>query len=618
VPAPWYERYFTADYWTFADAEYTAQRTAAEVAYLAARLERYAPGRRILDLGCGTGRHAVGLARLGYEVIGVDVSEYALRRAARAAAAAGVRLELHRADLLGPAVRTLPRVDAVICVQAFGWGDDGDQLRLLRQLRRSLPADGVLLLDHSSVVAITRRYAAEGTAEVAGTTFQFLRRYDPLTGRSSGEVRVRRPDGSAAVLPDDVRLYHPAEVAGLLSRAGFAVHAVDADFAAGAPVTLDTRYVQFVAGPRPVPEPALAGHRAPVADGVLDLRSAPDEAQFVAPAIAAAWAEVSACDPPVPDRARRYDLADPYGGARAAPVLAAHLGWPALDALPAERVSAGAGATGLLHGLARLADGARVLVDPAGHPELPLAAAAGGAGLCVAALGDPAGALDAVRRHRPAVTVLDRPALVGSPWPVAEVRALAGAAADSGGVLVVDETCGGYLGPGQSVAPLTDTAPALVVLRSLSKGYCCGGLRVGFAIASPDAAGAVREVIAPLAAGALALDVALALLRQPDPLADLRARIARVRPRVRAMLAGQALPVLDTDPRLPWLVLAADEAVRDRLRVVGLAAKEVPVLRPDGRRDAVLRLSVPLSAARWSAFEAALAPVGEATPGAGL
>jgi len=42
--APWYERYFTADYWTYATAEYTAERTAAEVAHLAGVLP---PGGRL-------------------------------------------------------------------------------------------------------------------------------------------------------------------------------------------------------------------------------------------------------------------------------------------------------------------------------------------------------------------------------------------------------------------------------------------------------------------------------------------------------------------------------------------------------------------------------------------
>ncbi|MGH3995293.1 MAG: class I SAM-dependent methyltransferase, partial [Pseudonocardiaceae bacterium] len=72
----WYERYFGADYWVYATAEYTAERTAAEVSYLASVLRAEAPGRRVLDVGCGTGRHAVALAQRGFDVVGVDVSRW--------------------------------------------------------------------------------------------------------------------------------------------------------------------------------------------------------------------------------------------------------------------------------------------------------------------------------------------------------------------------------------------------------------------------------------------------------------------------------------------------------------------------------------------------------------
>ena len=340
---PWYERYFTADYWTYAATEYTAQRTAGEIGYLAAVLGEPS-GQRVLDLGCGIGRHAVPLARLGYEVTGVDVSAWALERARAAAVAAGVEVALHRLDALTTHEWPVSGVDAVVCVQAFGWGTDTQQLRLLRALRRLLAPGGTLLLDHSNVSAILRRYAPRSVASAGGRTFEFERRYDPLSGRSGGLLRVRRPDGSTIELPDDVRLYQPPEVASLLSAAGFEVVRADADFQGGTSVTMDTRYVQFVArapagggatpfterpavrlgsasgdarttprhaaGPgsavttprpasaaagRPWPVSALAGHAAAAAPipGVLDLRWAPDEARFVDAELAAAWRSVT-------------------------------------------------------------------------------------------------------------------------------------------------------------------------------------------------------------------------------------------------------------------------------------------------------------------------------------
>jgi len=614
---PWYEDYFTADYWSYADAEYTAERTQAEIGYLAQTLAEHAPGPRVIDLGCGVGRHAIGLARLGFEVTGVDVSQYALDRAARAAAEAGVAITWHRADLLasvnwaglpGPAGQQAPAFDAAVCVQAFGWGSDAGQLRLLRSVRRLLRPGGLFVLDHSSILGIARIYAAHARAELDTGTFVFSRNYEPVSGRSAGQVRVERPDGTQAVLPDDIRMYTPVEVKALLIRAGFDVIRADADFRPAAPVVLGTRYVQFLATPAAVVTPAHAGHRGPAGPADIDLRWAPDEADFARTAVAAAWAKLAADPSALPDLARRYDVTDPYGGERAAGVLAAHLHWPAGTGPGADRVSTGAGVTGLLHGLAGLADGGSVLIAPDGHPQLAEAAVAAGGQLIAAPLTGLAAAQAAIAAAGPAVVVIDRPSFTGPHWPVPMIAELAAATWRAGAVLVVDESYACYLPPGDSAARLTDTTPGLVVLRGVSKGFCCGGLRIGFAVTSPELAAQVRAVLPPLACSALSLDVALELLAGPDPLGPLRDRIAVVKPAVEAAARRAGLTVEPADPRVPWIVLRLDRSARNLLAGCGLVVKEIPELGRAAQADAGLaRMSVPLAEPRAAAVLAALA-----------
>lgn len=83
------------------------------------------PGHRVLDVGCGPGRHALALARLGYEVVGVDISSTFVDLARRAAEAAGLagRARFEVADArAGATWATLGSFDAVysLCQGAFG------------------------------------------------------------------------------------------------------------------------------------------------------------------------------------------------------------------------------------------------------------------------------------------------------------------------------------------------------------------------------------------------------------------------------------------------------------------------------------------------------------------
>lgn len=65
------------------------------------RLRTAAPGARLLDLGCGEGRHALTAAKLGFEVTAIDYEPLALRRARRRAKQAGVKgIAFRKADAL--------------------------------------------------------------------------------------------------------------------------------------------------------------------------------------------------------------------------------------------------------------------------------------------------------------------------------------------------------------------------------------------------------------------------------------------------------------------------------------------------------------------------------------
>ena len=71
-------------------------------------------GRRVLDLGCGTGEHARFLAERGFEVVGVDVSASMLDKATEAQLPANLRFVA--ADLADLATAVTDRFDGAICL----------------------------------------------------------------------------------------------------------------------------------------------------------------------------------------------------------------------------------------------------------------------------------------------------------------------------------------------------------------------------------------------------------------------------------------------------------------------------------------------------------------------
>lgn len=124
--------------------------TGQEVAFLL-ELLALPPGARLLDVGCGPGRHAVPLARAGLNVVGVDVSRRFLELAAEAARGARVKASFFEVD-----ARRMPfddEFDAVIslCQGGFGLMGRDDALVLKRMAEAARPGATVVLTAFSAL-----------------------------------------------------------------------------------------------------------------------------------------------------------------------------------------------------------------------------------------------------------------------------------------------------------------------------------------------------------------------------------------------------------------------------------------------------------------------------------
>lgn len=128
-------------------------------------LERTLQGKqRLLDAACGTGMHAIALARRGFDASGADLSSRMVARARVNAAEAGVAIDFREAGFGELAHNFVPEAgsplfDAVLCLgnslpHAVGPGALEAALRDLADLLRP---GGLLLLQNRNFDAVTSR-----------------------------------------------------------------------------------------------------------------------------------------------------------------------------------------------------------------------------------------------------------------------------------------------------------------------------------------------------------------------------------------------------------------------------------------------------------------------------
>jgi histidinol-phosphate aminotransferase len=97
--------------------------------------------------------------------------------------------------------------------------------------------------------------------------------------------------------------------------------------------------------------------------------------------------------------------------------------------------------------------------------------------------------------------------------------------------------------------------PNVVVLRTLSKAWGLAGMRVGFLVAQPDVATAVRKVVTPFSTSGTAQSAALAALRSGEEMARRVAAVVAERDRMLNAIRKLIPDVPDSQANFVWLPL---------------------------------------------------------------
>jgi len=218
----WYESLFE-NYGQKYDYENFTQGTVGECDFIEKEI-RYDKSLKILDVGCGTGRHAIELSTRGYIVTGIDLSETQLARAKQKAESHNLKIDFQQQD-----ARNLPfdhdfDVAIMLCEGGFPLMEtDEMNYEILNCVTKSLREHGKLIFTtlnglfplYHSVEEFCASTTETGNATYRSNTF------DLMTFRDYNITEVEDDFGNKKTLECNERYYVPSEITWLLKSLGY-------------------------------------------------------------------------------------------------------------------------------------------------------------------------------------------------------------------------------------------------------------------------------------------------------------------------------------------------------------------------------------------------------------
>ncbi len=220
----WWETWFGEEYldlYPHRDLD-SARR---EAAFALEHLPRH-DTNPLLDLCCGSGRHALRFAEAGVSPVGLDYSAPQLALARHR----NPELLLVRGDM-----RRLPFTDGrfrtvVNFFTSFGYFPaEADNRAVVTEIARVLGSGGRFLCDTFGLDHVLGRLVGEESRATGDREYRIRRRWNQDTRRIEKEIEVRR-GATVEMFRESVRAYTSGELTNLLESAGLAVEAAWGDF----------------------------------------------------------------------------------------------------------------------------------------------------------------------------------------------------------------------------------------------------------------------------------------------------------------------------------------------------------------------------------------------------
>ncbi len=217
---PWWEDLFNDDF-IRTMPKFTDAQIAAEVDFIEDSLG-VAKGGALLDLGCGTGRHAIDLSRRGYSVVGFDLSLAMLARAGEEAQERNQKINFVQGDMREMTFDEA--FDGIFCWgSTFGYFEEEKNIHVLTRVHKALRHGGQLLLDIPCRDFIIKQSPSLAWFEGEGCVCMDEMNVDWITSRMRVKRTMMLDDGRSKEIEYSIRVYALHELGKLLHDNGFRV-----------------------------------------------------------------------------------------------------------------------------------------------------------------------------------------------------------------------------------------------------------------------------------------------------------------------------------------------------------------------------------------------------------
>jgi SAM-dependent methyltransferase len=230
---------FGEEYAGYYDRFYATKDYAAECDLIEAVWDRHSglSSRRLLDIGCGTGSHAIELARRGWNVTGVDRSPAMLGEARAKARQANVELRFIQSDARDFDAGG-PFDIALMMFAVIGYLGD-DIPAALATVRRHLAPGALFLFDCWYGPAVLKQRPSDRVLTVGDTSRHAHASLDAARQLVTVDYRVAGPGGTGTRELHAMRYFFAGELRSLLGAARFELLSLTAFPSLDRPLTDD-------------------------------------------------------------------------------------------------------------------------------------------------------------------------------------------------------------------------------------------------------------------------------------------------------------------------------------------------------------------------------------------